>query len=571
MALSVFLSAVLGSWSAAQTSSRPSSENQILFRQAKQAGLTGVVQCGREEKKTAVIEINGSGLCWLDYDNDGWMDLYVVNGSTLEELKARGADPHRDTRNYLYRNQRNRTFTDVTEKAGVGSHAWGTGCAAADYDNDGWTDLFVSNVGECRLFRNNGDGTFTDTAGNAGVKGKFNWYTGATFGDYDQDGFLDLYVAGYLDPEQMLAEQKVCDWKGFPVYCGPPGMRGAFDVLYHSNGDGTFSDVTREAGVADKDLLFGFTATFEDFDNDGKPDLFVANDRSRNYLYHNRGQGKFEEVAEIWGAAYPIEGLAQANMGVAIGDYDRNGFMDLFVTTFADEHYTLFKNAGRQLLLDASTESRLAIPTMPFLGWGAVFADLDNDGRLDLFTVNGHVYPQAEKASNLRERYRQRPLLFRQNRLGTFDEVGAQSLSEIGRTASRGAAAADFDNDGDIDLVYSSLGLPPTLLENVSAGDGHWISIKVEGTAGNRSGIGSRLSLRAGKLIQHASVRSGENFLSGNDPRVHFGLGPNTSVDELRIRWPNGKEEALKDLPVDRFLTIREGQGVTASVSAEKP
>jgi hypothetical protein len=547
----------------------PASKNiQIQFREAgARAGLAGVVQCGKDTK-TAVIEVNGSGLCWIDYDRDGWQDLYVVNGSTLDELRNKGNEPHAGARSYLYRNNRDRTFVDVTEKAGVASNAWGTGCATADYDNDGWTDLFVSTIGECRLFRNNGDGTFRDAAKQAGVAGKSNWNTGATFGDYDGDGLVDLYVAGYVDTSQVLAAQKPCDWKGFAVYCGPPGMKGAPDVLYHNNGNGTFSDVTCVAGVADKDLLFGFTATFEDFDNDGNPDLFVANDRSRNYLYHNEGGGKFKEVAEIWGVAYPIEGMAQANMGVAIGDYDRNGFMDIFVTTFADEHYTLFKNSGRQFFLDVSTESRTATPTTPFLGWGTVFGDFDNDGRLDLISVNGHVYPDAETAPGMRERYRQRPLLFHQNQTGSFDEIGSQSLVGVGASVARGAAAADFDNDGDIDLAYTSLGTPPFLLENVTSTKNHWVSIQLVGTSDNRNGIGARLRLKAGALIQYATVRAGESFLSGNELRIHFGLSDHVKIDELYIRWPRGREERLNDLPVDRFLIATEGRGVTSSVSA---
>jgi hypothetical protein len=536
----------------------------VLFRDiGSQAGLNGITRCG-DTQKTAVIETNGSGLCWLDYDNDGFLDLYVVNGSTLEELRTRGAGPHQGTRNYLYRNNRDRTFTEVSEPAGVSSKAWGSGCAAADYNNDGFVDLFVTNVGERRLFKNKGNGTFEDVAKQAGVNGPFSWYTGATFGDYDGDGFLDLYVSGYLDPVQMLATQKECSWKGFSVFCGPPGMKGAPDVLFHNNGDGTFTEVTAVAGVVDKDLLFGFTATFEDFDNDGKLDLFVANDRSRNYLYHNKGAGKFEEVGEIWGAAYPIEGIAQANMGVAVGDYDSNGFMDVLVTTFADEHYTLFKNAGRQVFMDVSTESRIAIPTIPFLGWGAFFADLDNDGRLDLFTANGHIYPQADKAASLREKYSQRPLLFQQTPGGSFVEIGQHCFPALSLHSSRGAAYADFDNDGDLDIAYSNLDAAPTLLENVSASKNRWLAIKTVGRQSNRDGIGARLRIKTGSGHQHATVRSGESYLSGNDPRVHFGLGKAEQVEELRICWPTGKEEVFSKIRANQIVTLEEGKGLNS-------
>jgi len=535
---------------------------EILFQDiANNAGLHGITRSGSLQK-TAVIEINGSGLCWLDYDNDGFLDLYVVNGSTLQELRSSGTAPHRGTQNYLYRNNGNRTFTEVGEKAGVSSKAWGTGCAAADYNNDGFVDLFVTNVGECRLFRNRGNGTFEDVAKQAGVQGRFNWHSGATFGDYDNDGFLDLFVSGYLDPGQMLAPQKECNWKGHPVYCGPPGMKGAPDILYHSNGDGTFTDVTSIAGVTDKDLLFGFTATFEDFDNDGRVDLFVANDRSRNYLYHNKGGGRFQEVGEIWGVAYPIEGIAQANMGVAVGDYDANGFMDVLVTTFAEEHYTLFKNAGRQLFMDVSTESRIATPTTPFLGWGTFFADLDNDGRLDLFTANGHVYPPADKVASLREKYSQRPLVLRQTGNGVFDEIGERSLPVLKSHSSRGAAYGDFDNDGDLDIAYANLDAAPTLLENLSASGNRWLTIKTVGRSSNRDGIGARLRIKSGNRQQYATVRSGESYLSGNDPRVHFGLGPAEEVVEVQVRWPSGREEVFSKIRPNQILTLEEGKGV---------
>jgi len=540
-----------------------SGSGEILFREiSSKAGLNGITRSGSLQK-TAVIEINGSGLCWLDYDNDGFLDLYVVNGSTVEELRSSGTAPHRGTQNYLYRNNGNRTFTEVGENAGVSSKAWGTGCAAADYNNDGFVDLFVTNVGECRLFKNRGDGTFEDVAKQAKVNGQFSWYTGATFGDYDNDGYLDLFVTGYLVPTQIMEAPKECNWKGFSgsVYCGPTGMKGAPDVLYRNNGNGTFTEVTAIAGVADKDLLFGFTATFEDFDNDGNLDLFVANDRSRNYLYHNKGGGNFEEVGEIWGVAYPIEGIAQANMGVAVGDYDANGFMDVLVTTFAQEHYTLYKNAGRQLFMDVSTESRLAMPTTPFLGWGAFFADLDNDGRLDLFTANGHVYPEADKVANLREKYSQRPLVFRQATAGTFTEIGQQCLPVLKTHSSRGAAYADFDNDGDLDIAYTNMDAAPTLLENVSTSGNRWLSIKTVGRSSNRDAIGARLRIKAGSRQQYATVRSGESYLSGNDPRVHFGLGPADEVAELQVRWPSGKEEVFTKIRANQVLILEEGKG----------
>lgn len=536
---------------------------EIRFRETgARAGIKGITVCGKEQK-TSIIEVNGSGVCWLDYNNDGLLDLYVVNGGTLEDLEAEKKGGRSSHHNYLYRNNGDGTFTDVTEKAGVGGWRWGAGCAAADYNNDGFTDLFVSNLGENFLFRNNGDGTFTDVARAAGVDGGFNWHTGATFGDYDGDGKLDLYVSGYADLAQMFEPQKTCPWRGMEVFCGPGGLKGAPDHLYHNNGDGTFSDVTRQAGVEDRDLLYGFTAAFEDFDNDGRPDLFVANDRGRNYLYHNLGGGKFEEVGETWSAAYPVEGRPQANMGVAIGDYDHNGTMDVFVTTFSQDHFTLYHNSGKRLFFDVSGETGIASATHQFLGWGTFFADFDNDGWLDLFTANGHVYPEAEKAKGAIERYTQRPLLFRQSAPGTFTEIALRAgIASVPVYSSRGAAFADFDNDGDLDIVYTNMGAAPILLENVTARVHHWVTIKTIGTRSNRDGIGARLKLTAGGLVQYGAVRSGESYLSGNDPRVHFGLGRIGKIDELEIRWPSGQVEKIGSVPVDRILTVEEGKGI---------
>lgn len=542
-------------------------QSKILFRDVSaKAGVTGITTCGSNEK-TAIIEVNGSGACWLDYNNDGLLDLFVVNGSTLPELRTHGVAPHSGAASYLYRNNGDKTFKDVADEAGVSGHAWGTGCAAADFDNDGWVDLFVSNVGECFLYKNRGDGTFAQIAKHAGVNGKFSWYTGAAFGDYDADGFLDLYVAAYLDPTQMIKEQQSCTWRGLKVYCGPPGMKGAPDVLYHNNGNGTFGEVTRQAGVEDQSLLFGFTASFDDFDNDGKVDIIVANDRGRNYLYHNLGTGKFEEVGEIWGLAYPIEGIAQANMGVAIGDYDRNGTMDVFVTTFSDEHYTLFKNAGNQTFMDVSTETGVSLPTLPFLGWGTFFADLDNDGWLDLFTANGHVYPQVDHVTGFKEGFAQRPLIFRQSGPGRFSELGnLAGLETVRGYSSRGAAYADFDNDGDLDVLYTNLGGPPTLLENISSPVCSWITIKLVGTLSNRDGIGARLKLTSGDLIQYATVRCGESYLSGNDPRVHFGLGARKTIDELEIRWPSGQTDKILSIGINQIVTAQEKKGIIRSI-----
>jgi enediyne biosynthesis protein E4 len=540
---------------------------EIQFREiTKQAGITAITVCGGCEKHS-VVEVNCGGVCWLDYDNDGLLDLFVTSGATLEELQAIRKGQSAGHHNYLYRNIGNHTFTDVTEKVGVAGLGWASGCVAADYDNDGDTDLFVSNVGECLLYQNQGDGTFTEVAQKAGVTGGFDWHTGAAFGDFDGDGWLDLYVAAYVDLQQVLDYEKQCTWKGLSTYCGPRGMRGAPDKLYRNNRDGTFSDVTRQAGVEDRDLLYGFTASFEDFDNDGKPDIFVANDLGRNYVYHNLGNGKFEEVGTVWGAAYPIEGNPQANMGIALGDYDRDGMMDVFVTTFSDDHYTLYHNSRKQMFMDVSTEANLAAVTVPFLGWGTFFADLDNDGWLELFAVNGHIYPVIDKVPGTKQKFAQRPLLFRQTKPGTFVEIGSKvGLDRLKSYSSRGAAYADFDNDGDLDIIYTNLGVTPILLENITPSGNYWITIQTRGTRSNRDGIGARLKLKAGETIQYATVRSGESYLSGNDPRIHFGLGtPIQRIDELEIRWPSGQVDKFTDLDANQIVTIQEGKGVVSA------
>ena len=547
----------------AQTNPSKTESAGFQFREiGAKAGIKGVTVCGRPAK-SAVVEANGSGVCWLDYNNDGLLDLYVVNGSTLEYLSPDPSAPKSPYHNYLYRNNGDGTFTDVTEKAGVEGYRWGTGCAAADFNNDGFVDLLVTNIGENFLYRNNGDGTFTNIAQKAGVAGGFDWHTGAAFGDYDADGYLDIYIAAYLNPMQMLGPQKKGSWKGVPVFLGPKGLRGAMDRLYRNNGNGTFSDVTREAGVEDRDRLYGLTVSFDDFDNDGKPDIFVANDLGRNYLYHNLGHGKFEEVAERWGVAYPIEGAAQSNMGVAIGDYDHNGWMDIFVTAFSQDHYTLYHNAGNHTFLDVSDETGLASPTHPYLGWGTFFADLDNDGWLDLFTANGHVYPEVDNAKGGMESFAQRVLLFRQSAPGIFTEVAKRSgLANVPIYSSRGAAYADFDNDGDIDIVYTNLNAPPTLLENITKPVNQWITIKTVGTQSNRDGIGARLKLTADDLVQYATVRSGESYLSGNDPRIHFGLGQRKKIDELEILWPSSHVDKIPNPPINVIATVQEGKGI---------
>ncbi len=520
------------------------------------AGLRDVVVSGGAQKKY-VLEVNGSGACWLDYDHDGYLDLYLVNGSTLAQLQGK-AQP--TTTNHLYRNLHNGTFAEVTAKAGVPGRGWGFGCVAADFDNDGHVDLLVTNFGPNILYRNRGDGTFTDVTAKVGVAGGNIWHAGAAFADYDRDGDLDLFVPGYLDFNAQSPEFKTCEYRGVVVHaCGPLGYRGVPDALYRNNGDGTFTDVTSVAGVADRKLYFGFQAVWEDFNNDGWPDLFVGNDSNPNYYYRNKGDGTFEEAGTTSGLAYSADGKEMSSMGVAVGDYDHDGWMDVFVTTFAGDNYVLFHNDGDGFFTDVSFPAGVGEPTVPYLGWAAAFLDYDNDGHPDLFCANGHVYPEVD--GRIRETYRQPLQLLRNLGNGKFtDGSAAAGLRALKPISARGGAYADFDNDGDLDVVISVMDAPPVFLRNDSAraGDGgQWIRLSLEGVKSNRAGIGARVKVTAGGRAQSASPRAGESYLSSHDPRLHFGLGAATEAD-VEINWPSGKRSRHPKLAAGREYRIRE-------------
>jgi len=527
-----------------------------------QAGITPIIISGSREKNY-VLEVNGSGACWFDYNNDGYTDLYLVNGSTLERLQGKSTGPA--PRNYLFRNNGDGTFTDVTIQARVPGKGWGFGCVAADYDNDGNPDLFVTNFGPNVLYHNNGDGTFTDVTEKAGVAGGNIWHAGAAFGDYDNDGYLDLYVAGYLDFDIQNPKPGACEYRGIPVKaCGPQGFKGAPDILYHNNRDGTFTDVTVKAGVVDRDLYFGFAVVFDDFDNDGWPYIFVANDANPNYLYHNKGDGTFEEIGVAAGVAYNADGKEHSNMGVAVGDYDNDGLMDLFVTTFADDNYALFHNDGKNFFTDVSYPSGVGEPTIPWLGWATFFLDYNNDGYKDLFAVNGHVYPEVD--GRLKESYRQPLQLFENLGRGKFREVSpAVGLVQLARRSGRGGAYCDYDNDGDIDMVVSNIDDRPMLLRNEGGNTSNWLELKMAGTASNRDGIGARVKVVTGDLVQYDHVRAGGSFLSGNDIRLHFGLGNRTGVESIEVRWPSGRIDRFQNIPVNRILVVTEGKGISAA------
>ena len=505
-------------------------------------------------EKKYIAESMSGGVALFDYDNDGYLDIFFVNSLTVDLVKA-----NKKTRSALYHNNHNGTFSDVTDKAGVGDVGWGMGCAVGDFNNDGFDDLYVTSIGPDHLFKNNGNGTFTDVAQKAGVSDP-RFSTGAAFLDYDNDGKLDLFVTNYVDFDinhlPTFGEGPTCQFKGVPVQCGPRGLRGAGDSLFHNNGDGTFTDVSKTAGVADSRGYYGLGVIASDFDGDGWVDIFVANDSTPNFLYHNNGNGTFSEIGFESGTALDKNGNEQGCMGVTLGDYDHDGLLDLFITNFDDEYNILYHNAGRGSFVDVSYEAGVATISLPYVGWGTKFFDYDNDGWLDLFVANGHAYPQ-------RDHYRQRKLLHRNNHDGTFSEVAAQLGSALMEDrASRGAAFGDIDNDGDVDIVVNDLDGLPQLLRNDGGNKNNWILLNLIGTKGNRDGIGAKVKVVSGDLVQVDEVRSGGSYISQNDLRLHFGLEKRTAVDQIQVRWPSGAVDTLTNVPVNKIVTIKEGKGL---------
>src|SRR5712692_1643167 len=533
----------------------------------KQAGLDKFHHRSGTAKKESIIETPGSGVALLDYDNDGWLDIYLLNGSTFAALKGKEAAP----RAMLLHNNHDGTFTDVTDKAGVANQRWGFGVAVADYDNDGWPDIYVANYGKNRLYRNNHDGTFTDVAEKAGVA-LGGWSTGPTWGDYDHDGLLDLFVPGYVKFDMdhpPIAGQgglpaSACQFRGvnFPM-CGPRGLPGESDHLFHNNGDGTFTDVSKKAGVSDPQGYYGLASVFVDVDDDGWVDLVVANDSVPRYLYRNLHDGTFEDVSYLSGFALTNEGLAQASMGIAVGDYNRDGRLDFFVTTFSDDYKTLYRNDGAFNFSDVTYLAGLGSPTIPFLGWGAGFLDFDNDGLLDIFVANGHVYPSVDQR-DWGTTWAERPQLFRNLDGMKFQEVPPATGSGLALVVpARGAAFGDLFNDGSIDVVLNNMDSAPALLRNVVKNGNHWIALKLVGGAKSpRDAIGAAVFLTAGGVRQRADVLSGGSYGSSSDPRVHFGLGSAPKIERVEIRWPDGKKEEVAISGVDRIVTVVERQGV---------
>jgi hypothetical protein len=539
----------------------------VIFRDiAEKAGLTKWRhEMGTAEKKY-ILETTGSGVGLIDYDNDGWLDIYLVNGSTAEALAGKKAAPHAA----LFHNNHDGTFTDVAAKAGVTNDRWGFGVAVGDYDNDGWPDLYVTNFGKNRLYHNNHDGTFTDVAEKAGVT-LGNWSTSATWGDYDGDGRLDLFVPGYVhydiaaqpEPGSNAISFSFCQFRGEKVMCGPRGLPGEPDHLFHNNGDGTFTDVSVKAGVADKAGYYGLSSVFVDVNNDGLVDLLVANDSTPNYLYLNKGDGTFEDVSYPSGYALNKDGRETASMGIAIGDYQNNGLLDLYHTTFSDDYKPLYRNDGDANFTDVSYQESIAEVTVPFLGWGTAFVDYDNDGWKDLFSVNGHVYRQADKFA-WGTTWAERPLLFRNVNGKKFELVPAvegTGLAEV--MTSRGMAVGDLFNDGRMDSVVNNLDAVPALLRNVTEETNHWIAFKLVGGAKSpRDAIGATVYVTANGMRQRGDVYSGGSYASTSDQRPHFGIGPATKVEKVEIRWPSGVKEEVTPGGVDQIYTVVEGKGI---------
>ena len=511
--------------------------------------------------KPYIIESTGNGAAWIDYDGDGFLDLFVVNGSTLEG-QAKG---ERGPGNRLYHNDGKGAFEDVTRGSGLEGGYWGSAVAAGDYDNDGLVDLFVTTVLEGdHLYHNNGNGTFTDVTARAGLGGGRRDSVSAAFFDYDRDGRLDLFVANYVQFDRPYLDRvsPYCLWKGLRVFCGPTGVAGDTNVLYHNDGDGTFTDVTKAAGLLNPELKSLGVVT-ADLDGDGWPDVYVASDSTIQALYRNRGNGTFEDVSLLSGAGYSQDGRAQSGMGVDAGDYDGDGRLDLFVTTFQDDYKTLYHNDGDLRFSDVTYAARLGQVSFNRLSWGAGFQDFDNDGWVDLFVASGHVYPQVDAAHLPQETYAQQNQVLRNLGNGTFADVtpGAGPGMQVVKS-SRGVAFGDFDNDGRIDALVVNMDDTLTLLHNTTRNGNHWLTVRTIGARSNRDGIGARVRVRAGGRDQVREVKTSGSYASASDPRAHFGLGAASRIDSLEVKWPSGAKQAFTDVPEDRIVVVHEEEGL---------
>ena len=522
---------------------------------------TGITfQHASDPSKKYIVESMSGGVILFDYDRDGWLDIYFTNAPTVA-MAIKG----QTSKSALYHNNHDGTFTDVTAKAGLAVPCFAMGGAVADYNNDGWPDLYITCLGGNVLYKNNGNGTYSDVTAKARVADG-RWSAGAAFADYDGDGFVDLMVSNYVDfhlndlPGFGTAPN--CKYRGIDVQCGPRGLKGAGDALFHNNGDGTFTDVSKEAGVSDPHGYYGMGVIWADFNNSGRPDIYVANDSTPSFFYKNLGNGKFQEIGLESGTAVSEDGSEQASMGVAIGDYNHTGRPSIYTTNFSDEYDDLYRNDGNWNFTDVSYKSGVALPSLPWVKWGTAFADFDNDGWLDLIAVSGHVYPQVDTLPT-GAGYREPKILQLNQTDGTFcdaSDLAGPALQQ--RRVSRGLAVGDLFNDGNIDVVVGDLDGAPMILRNHGAPDRNWVSFELAGTKSNRMAIGARIKLTAGNMTQTEEVHSGGSYLSQNDTRLHFGLGSATKIDRVEIRWPSGAVETLSDLPANQFYSVLEGSGV---------
>jgi len=544
---------------------------------AKEAGLNAETIFGGEHRNKYLLETTGCGAAFFDYDQDDWLDIFLVNGWRLEGF-PKGQEPVC----HLFKNNRDGTFTDMTRKAGLARSGWGQACCVGDYNNDGWNDLFVSYYGQNALFRNNGNGTFTEVTKEAGLlQPKVRWNSGCCFLDYDKDGHLDLFVGNYIDFDIKTAptpEEANCTYKGIQVACGPPGLDGGKNILYRNNGNGTFTDVSEKAGMWGTLGSYALSAVAADFDNDGWPDIYVADDSTAAAFYVNQKDGTFKDEAIEAGVAYSPDGKPQAGMGVSVGDFNRDGLLDIVKTNFAGDTDSIYMNLGENSFDDRTYQAGLGVNTR-LLGWGVSFLDMDNDGWLDILVANGHVYPEVD-GTQVDAAYAERKYLYRNLRNGQFEDVSLGGGSGITTPAkARGFAVGDYDNDGDLDAVVNCVNAPPQLLRCDSTLNRNWIKIRVVGTKSNRTGIGARIKVVAqtgsplltakpgSPLIQIDEVRSSNGYFSASDLRIHFGLGEAKKADLIEIRWPSGAVDTLKDLDVNRLYVVEEGGKILKAVS----
>jgi enediyne biosynthesis protein E4 len=535
---------------------------------AAQAGISTRTVYGDERKNKYLLETTGCGAAFIDYDNDGWQDIILVNGTRLGGLPQDQAQTSR-----LYRNNANGSFTDITQKSGINRTGWGQSVSVGDYDNDGFEDVFISYYGKNALYRNNGNGTFTDVAEKAGVAiNRTRWGSGCAFVDYDRDGNLDLFVASYIDLDLKTApvpESGPCLYKGVMVACGPPGLAGGVNTLYRNNGGGSFTDVSEKSGIRKTNGTYGLGVLVLDFDNDSWPDIYVANDSAPAALYQNNKNGTFTDIGIEAGCAFSIDGKPQAGMGVSAGDYDRDGWLDIFKTNFSGDTSTLYRNTGKAAFDDVTFPAGIGVTTR-WLGWGCGFVDVDNNGWLDIFLVNGHVYPEVEKLTT-EAGYAQRKVLYKNLQNGRFsDASGGAGAGVTHPSPARGCAFGDYDNDGDTDILINPVNAVAELLRCDSGNQNNWVTIKTIGVKSNRSGIGARIRCVTEDGNQIDEVRSGGSYYSQNDLRVHFGLGKRDKIKSLEIRWPSGQTDTLADLSANQFITVKEGSGLVRALPVSK-